>query len=185
MTARKPPCIAVPDVPVRPVPGYEGLYSVSADGRVWSEPREMPHAYSRAIQVGGKWLAPGWNRTGYRTVQLFRSCRYETKVIHRLVALAWIPKQEGDGNWVNHKNGIKHDNHVDNLEWSTPSQNNAHAYRTGLRVAPKRRFTDEQARAIRERIANGEQQRAIAREFGVVDSAISQLRNRKTYTHVQ
>ena len=184
MTARKPPCIAVPDVPVRPVPGYEGLYSVSADGRVWSEPREIPHSYSRAIQVGGKWLALGRNPQGYPIVQLLRSCKYENKVVHRLVAQAWIPKEDGNGEWVNHKNGVKHDNRVDNLEWVTPSQNSVHAYRTGLCVAPGRAFTDEQVRSIRERIANGEQQRAIAREFGVVDSAISQLRNRKTYTHV-
>lgn len=184
MTARKPPCIAVPDVPVRPVPGYEGLYSVSADGRVWSEPREMPHAHSRAIQVGGKWLALGSNPQGYPTVQLFRLCRYENKVVHRLVAQAWIPKEEGNGNWVNHKNGVKHDNHVENLEWSTPSENNAHAYRTGLRLATHGRFSAEDVRSIRARIANGEQQRSIAREFGVVESAISQLRNRKTYAHI-
>ncbi len=184
MTARKPPCVARPEVPVRPVAGYEGLYSVSADGRVWSEPREMPHAYSRSIQVGGKWLSLGWNRTGYRTVQLFRSCRYETKVVHRLVALAWIPKEEGDGDWVNHKNGVKHDNHVSNLEWSTPSQNNAHAYRTGLRVSPHRRFSDDQVRSIRARIALGEQQRSIAMEFSVAQSVICQLNSRKTYTHI-
>lgn len=184
MTARKPPCLAVPEVPVRSIPGFEGVYSVSADGRIWSDPRAMPHGYSGSIQVGGKWLALGWSRTGYRTAQLFRGCQFYTRQVHRLVAMAWIERGAEDGDWVNHKNGIKHDNRVENLEWSTPSENNAHAYRTGLRVASHGRFSAEDVRSIRARIANGEQQRSIAREFGVVESAISQLRNRKTYAHI-
>lgn len=143
----------------------------------------MPHGYSGSIQVGGKWLSLGW-RLGYRSAQLFKGCKYQTKQVHRLVAEAWIERAPTDGDWVNHKNGVKHDNRVVNLEWSTPAENNAHAYRTGLRVAASRRFCDEQVRSIRARIALGEQQRSIAQEFDVAESVISQLNSRKTYIHI-
>lgn len=55
--------------------------------------------------------------------------------IHRLVALAWLPRPDvmTGTMWVNHRDGIKKHNHVNNLEWCTPSENAIHAYQNGLR----------------------------------------------------
>lgn len=55
--------------------------------------------------------------------------------IHRLVALAWLPRPSvmNDSMWVNHKDGIKSHNYASNLEWCTPSENAIHAYQNGLR----------------------------------------------------
>lgn len=58
--------------------------------------------------------------------------------VHRLVAFAWINQPETNRHvWINHKDGNKANNHRDNLEWTTISQNIQHAFDTGLKVTPK------------------------------------------------
>lgn len=68
---------------------------------------------------------------GYRYVNFFgKHIR-----LHRLIAQAFIPNPENK-RCVNHKDGNKLNNHIDNLEWMTSSENNQHAYDTGLRRPP-------------------------------------------------
>lgn len=67
---------------------------------------------------------------GYLMVRFTSKGKYYP--VHRLVALAFIPNPKNLPQ-INHKNGIKHDNRVDNLEWCTISENAKHAFRTGLR----------------------------------------------------
>ncbi len=71
------------------------------------------------------------NSNGYPTVNLPGVIR--TLQIHRLIALAWIPNNEPQRWQVNHKDGNKSNFKISNLEWVTPSENNLHACRTGLR----------------------------------------------------
>lgn len=141
MTRKKLIHTAQPDAPTRPVVAFDGLYSVSADGRVWS------HAKSMGVsRHGGRWLKAALDRRGYPTVCLFREQKQHVVRVHRLVAESWISKAPGDGSEVNHINGIKHDCRAVNLEWCTRSENLRHAYATGLR-APRGTRTPEEALA--------------------------------------
>jgi hypothetical protein len=75
----------------------------------------------------GMILLPIKNKAGYLTVCLYNGEK-KTVRIHRLVAQAFIPNPENKP-FINHKNGIKTDNRVCNLEWVTSSENNLHKCR--------------------------------------------------------
>ena len=103
------------------IKGYDGMYQVSSYARVRSfrtgEPRIM-------AQSAGTW--------GYFVANINKT----PKLIHRLVAEAFIPNPEGKTE-VNHKNGDKFDNLPENLEWASPRENISHAIDTGLNAYTK------------------------------------------------
>ena len=117
------------------VVGFEGLYEVSNKGRVRSLDRKVPrlgkYGQPSHMVYKGK-LIPMWiTNQGYLRLTLNRDGKKSNHLVHRLVANAFIPNTENKET-VNHKNGIKSDNQLQNLEWATRSEQNHHAWAIGL-----------------------------------------------------
>ena len=100
------------------VDGYEGLYLVSTYGRVLSAPRN-------GTKKEWHFLAPHYVQ-GYIQYELSKDNQSKEYKAHRLVAQAFLPNPEKKRE-VNHIDGDKHNNHLDNLEWATTSENQLHA----------------------------------------------------------
>ena len=142
----------------RPVRGFEGMYSVSSDGQVWSHPREVVSRAGWRRRTGLRQLKHVSNHNGYPYVNLYTTKGEQVRMfVHRLVAIAWLPEPTPGRDQVNHIDGNRQNPAVENLEWCTSSENHRHAYRSGLRtVLPstiermraagraKRVLTDEQ-----------------------------------------
>ena len=106
------------------VVGYESLYQVSNLGNV----KSMKYAYINKIRI----LTFHYNKKGYRRVHLTKNKIDKYLSVHRLVAEAFIPNPNNYPQ-VNHKDGNKLNNSVDNLEWCTNEYNFQHALRFSLK----------------------------------------------------
>ena len=163
------------------VPGYEGLYLVSNKGRIFSTPKKTKP---------GRIMKQKTTKYGYKSICLCRDGETSDHRVHRLVASAFV-KKTVNRNEVNHINGNRADNRAENLEWVTRSENEKHAYRvlgkkptsfwSGKPRRFARRFSDEQVKEIR----NSEySSRLLASQFGVSNTTIKNIRNRKIYKEV-
>lgn len=101
-----------------PIKDFEKLYGINKKGDVFG--------YKRA-----KILKQKTNRYGYKTIKLCKNNQLYYFMVHRLVAQTFI-NNPNNLPQVNHKDGVKSNNKVDNLEWCTQSENMKHAYRMGL-----------------------------------------------------
>jgi len=120
------------------IKNYENVYAVSNLGRVKSLAREIDDKnYFTKRKVGEKILKSFLLNSGYLKVNLKVSGYTNNQLVHRLVALAFIDNPD-DKEQVNHKNGVKTDNRINNLEWVSRSENTKHAIQTGLIQQPEK-----------------------------------------------
>jgi NUMOD4 motif/HNH endonuclease len=114
----------------RPIPDYEGYYEISTTGKVRGLERTVIHPKGKR-KVKTKILVTKINNWGYEEVKLSRAGKTSTKHIHSLLAKTYIPNLFNKPE-VNHINGNKADNRLQNIEWVTRGENMKHAYKTGL-----------------------------------------------------
>jgi hypothetical protein len=160
-------------------------YEVSSEGRV----RRVKGGRGAVL---GRILRAGIGSHGYLAVLLYHPGGSTMFTVHRLVAEAFLPPIAGRTH-VNHMNGVKTDNRLDNLEWSNKSLNGIHALQTGLNTKPplKRgeahnmaKLTVDRVRSIRAMRAAGAPVVAIAAELGVSQSAVFRVLSGTSWSHV-
>lgn len=118
-------------------------------------------------------------KTGYYRVRLRLGLQKgkDRFTVHRLVAETFVPNPENHP-CVNHIDGNKTNNRIENLEWCSYSYNNKHAYDTGLKTPYQQRIKEHDMREIEKLKASGISVAKIAELYGVTPSAIYDLRHR-------
>jgi hypothetical protein len=163
----------------KPIVGYEGSYEVSSTGMV----RRLRRSSGARV---GRILKSHDNGEGYLFVPLCINNTRRQRTVHRVVAEAFYGPALG--RQVNHKNGNKQDNRVENIEWVTPKENSLHSYRVlhnkqGSKH-PMAKLTEACISTIRNMLANGQTMGSIGRRFGVHLSTVRDIRTGRTWSHV-
>lgn len=170
------------------VQGYNGAYEVSTQGNVRSTDRFVNVWFGTRLIKGRQlldWILP----CGYKCVALCNHSKKNTLYIHRLVAFEFVDGYS-DGLVVNHKDGDKLNNLVENLEWVTYSGNANHAFRTGLKVSQKgeaasaAKLKESEVLKIRDLLKHGAAHIDIAQMFNISYSVVSAIKTRRTWRHI-
>ena len=118
------------------IPGYEGYFEVSNLGNFRSMDRMVKYKNKGLRKYPGKPLKVEQMQDGYQSIVLMKEAIKKRYMCHRLVALTFIDNPNNLP-YVNHKDGDKTNNKVENLEWCTAKENDSHARSSGLKHQEK------------------------------------------------
>ena len=162
-------------------------YAVSSYGRV----QRITPAQGT---IKGHILSPTMALDGYRRVKIPNADGVtKIKKVHQFVCEAFHGVKPTPEHQVNHKSGDKDDNHKDNLEWMTPSQNQKHAYKIGLKfpryqrgeASPVNKLTEKNVLEIRMLLNHSSyKQYQIAKIFGVCKQTITNIKLAHNWVHI-
>lgn len=168
----------------RDAPGYDGFYQVSSVGRVrsWKKYRSNRRKKPRLLK-------PDLNTWGYKYVILYKNQKGNHELIHRLVAKAFIENPLNKLQ-VNHIDGDRENNCVENLEWVTNKENSAHAHELGL--IDNRGVKNGQSKLTREDVLDIRNAyrlgcfsyRDFEGAYGISNSCVSMIINEKRWRHL-
>ena len=169
--------------------GYEGLYQVDDTGNVRSLDRIIISKKGSPLSFKGQNLKISTDRGGYKYLKLCNSGFCKKYKVHRLVAFSFI----GDctGLQINHKNGIKSDNRISNLEICDSTHNNRHALEMGLKKVKKGSecgssiLIESQVLEIEEILRKSKTQiKDIASTYNVSPTTIGDINKGRSWQHL-
>jgi len=165
-----------------PVVGYKGWYEVSDIGRA-------RNVADRKHTFVGKILKQRIISSGYCGISLCRNGDQHDAIVHRLVMAAFVG-QCPEGKEVNHKDGDKTNNRLDNLEYVTQSENMIHAFDTGLHSLGGEKnnmskLTEENVHEIRRLLRAGLTHKSISALFNVSRSCISLIATGERWAYLK
>lgn len=163
------------------IPGFNGDYQINRVGQV--KMREKVLWNGRIMPE--KIMSSKITQNGYKRIGLRENGTRRHYSIHRLIALTFIPNPQNKPQ-VNHKNGIKTDNRVDNLEWVTQAENMQHAMKIGTHKiqgpeSKRAKLTWRQINEIKKLRRTGATLQAIGDRFKVTKGTIWKIMNNYTY----
>lgn len=162
-------------------------FEVSDLGKVRTITKRIVMKNGRTMTKKGRILKEKKNKKGYPEIRLYEKRNISiTQTVHKLVMLTFVGLRP-EGLQVNHKNGIKTDNRLVNLEYVTPSDNIKHAYRLGLQSRKGERNNHAklkvgQVQEIREKYSTGNYtQKSLGLVYGVCQDQISSIVRRESW----
>jgi len=167
------------------VPGFGGKYLVSNWGNLKSIDWPFNTKHGTIGIIPGREISTHSDRLGYLKVTL----NNKKWLLHRVIALTFIPNKDNKP-FINHINGIKSDNSLENLEWVTQKENMIHAFAAGLQVAAKGELSgkailsNEKVLSIRKKFNEGVSRNILEKDYGVSKYCIWAIIANKTWRHI-
>ncbi|AUR86373.1 HNH nuclease [Vibrio phage 1.084.O._10N.261.49.F5] len=157
---------------------FNNKYLITEDGEIYSKYKN-------------KFLSVSADNSGYKRVNLWCPVEGKTKkfLVHRLIALTYLPRIDGL-DYVNHKNGNKLDNRLENLEWCTSSYNQKHAISLGLKGSSKGEengraiLKDFQVLEIYAYLLEGKPFSYLCKEYKVSRTVVSEIKRKVRWKHL-
>jgi len=162
----------------KPIKNYENLYEISSKGRIKSLPKK---GSNKTLLLKNRYTDPS---TGYISIMLHKNNKSLTLRIHRLLAIHFV---ENPNNYpiVNHIDGDKKNNNINNLEWTTYSLNTLHSYKLGLQKIKfgddnhASRLLDKEIEEIQNLFLKGHTNKCIASLYKIGATQISRIRSKQ------
>lgn len=155
---------------IKSINGYEGIYVISNSGDVWSLSRPYINNKGKTTKIKPIKKINSFldGKGNYKMVGLSKDGKRIKYLLHRLVAITFIEKKHGKDE-VNHIDGNKQNNYIENLEWCSRIENIRHSIDTGLKKITKGKEIlqkDRQGRIIAEHKSIRSAGRSIGKEMG-------------------
>lgn len=176
------------------IKGFEGRYKISNKGEIVRYAVTDVYKSGKIINRGEKIIKPSISGNGYLKVGLNKDSKFYNKNLHRLLAEHFIPNPDNLP-CVNHIDGNKLNNNLDNLEWCTAKYNSKHSFDNGMSNISEyskykvsnvsRRFTSKEIKEIRKLFNEGKTKKEISKIFNCCDSIIGNILNDKTYKNIE
>lgn len=173
--------------------GFEGWYEVSNFGRIKRLPRLSKNSRNDSYKKYNEKILSTKNSTNgrYLNVKLTVNGITKTIQVHRLILESFIPNLENKKE-VNHKDGNKKNNKLENLEWVTSSENKIHAIKNNLikyafgEKVSKAKLNNNTVKEIKKYLKNKSMlQKDIARKFGITEKMVTDINTGRTWSKIQ